>query len=688
MVAVGAARGLWGDGQVVASEALGGAGDVIGDGLKEGLVDGATVTLAPGSRFLRLRLALGTYYNPDGNQFSYKIDGLDKDWNYLGTNRELRLDRLPAGPYVLHLRGADERGNWSERTIALQLIVQEFWYRRWWAYLIYAALFVAGSYFFYRFQLSRGIAEKETQRLQQLDAFKSRFFANISHEFRTPLTVIIGLVGSLRTHFTTGAKTEFANSAEMIRRNGQQLLNLVNQLLELSRVESGKLELSPSNGDLIAFLRYQLESFHSYAETRGIRLQFESGPPELMMAFDHEKVQTILINLISNALKFTPPDGQIVVFVTAGPERQPPEQVIIHVRDTGAGIPADRVHRIFDRFYQVDDSNTRKGEGTGIGLALVQELVKLMKGQVTVDSTPGAGTDFQITLPYAPPLPGLQPAPAPLVTEKGFTENDFPPVDENSDDDQRPLLLVVEDNPDVRYFIAECVKDEYRVLTAKDGAAGIEKAIERIPDIIVSDVMMPEKDGFELCETLRNDERSSHIPIVLLTARADFESRIAGLKRGADDYLAKPFEPEELLVRLENLVKLRRRLQQRYAALPYEAPAPSDDPALVLEDAFLLKIRGVVEAHLSETDFEMPQLERALGMSRSQVFRKVKALTGASPSVLIRSIRLHKGKELLQDTSLTIAEVAYEVGFSTPAYFSTSFLEEFGKTPSAWREGN
>ncbi len=277
--------------------------------------------------------------------------------------------------------------------------------------------------------------------------------------------------------------------------------------------------------------------------------------------------------------------------------------------------------------------------------------------------------------------------PAAPVVENFSTEKGIPPVAEDDEEDRRPLLLIVEDNPDVRFFIATCVTSDYRVLFAENGAAGIERAIERIPDIIVSDVMMPEKDGFDLCEALKNDERTSHIPIVLLTARVDFESRIAGLRRGADDYLAKPFEPDELLVRLENLVKLRRRLQQRYGALAQLPPLPSDDPALVLEDAFLLKIRDVVEAHLSDTEFEMPQLERAMGMSRSQVFRKVKALTGASPSVLIRSIRLHKAKELLQDHALTIAEVAYEVGFSTPAYFSTSFLEAFGKTPSAWREG-
>jgi len=663
---------------------------------QEGIVDGSVVTLEPGSRFLRLRLALGTFYNPGGNQFSYKIDGLDKDWNYLGVNRDLRLDHLPTGTHALHLRGADSRGNWSSREITLHLIVREVWYKRWWAFLLYAGLVAAAGFYFYRFQLRRNLAEKETQRLQQLDAFKTRFFTNISHEFRTPLTVILGMVEPLKKHFAKGAAGEHAHAAELIRRNSRQVLNLVNQLLDLSRLESGNLSLTCSDGDLTAFLRYQVESFLSYAQTRDIELHFHSELPYLEMAFDQEKIQTIFVNLISNALKFTPAGGHVDVRMTLddvqlgnhGPEIvHRTSSVVIQVSDTGTGIPEEHLSRIFDRFYQVDDTTTRKGEGTGIGLALVQELVKLMQGTISVESTPGQGTVFHITLPYMPPKAPLRTgAHAPLPAETHFP-GDLPPIAEDTgEDDQRPLLLIVEDNPDVRFYLAECVKNVYRVVTAENGAVGIQKALERIPDIIISDVMMPEKDGFDLCESLKTDERSSHIPIVLLTARADFESRIAGLKRGADDYLAKPFEPVELMIRLDNLVQQRRRLQQRYAAMPLPL-APTEDPELVLEDAFLLKIREIVEANLSDSEFDMPQLEQALGMSRSQVFRKVKALTGASPSVLIRNIRLHQAKALLRDNTLTIAEIAYEVGFSTPAYFSTSFLEAFGKTPSEWRQG-
>ncbi|MBK7939878.1 MAG: hypothetical protein IPJ82_23585 [Lewinellaceae bacterium] len=431
----------------------------------EGILDGSVITVVPGSRFLRLRLALGSYHHSGGNQFSYKIDGLDKDWNYLGSNRELRIDRLPPGAYTLHLRGADNRGNWSSREIALHLVVQEFWYKRWWAYLLYTGIVAAAGFYFYRFQLARRIAEKETHRLQELDVFKSRFFTNISHEFRTPLTVILGMVESLKKYFASGAKADHDQAAEMVRRNSRQLLNLVNQLLELSRLESGKLKLNLANGDFTAFLRYQLESFHSYAQTRRIRLHFQSEVSELDMAFDQEKIQTILVNLISNALKFTPEGGQIDLRfamdnlpLEGNENTRRPASVYIQIADTGAGIPEDKLGRIFDRFYQVDDSTTRKSEGTGIGLALVQELVKLMNGTISVESRPGAGTTFHITLPYTPPSPAFQPLAISQATGDTRVEYEVAPFDDPEEEDHRPLLLITEDNPDVRFYIAECAK--------------------------------------------------------------------------------------------------------------------------------------------------------------------------------------------------------------------------------------
>lgn len=647
------------------------------------LLASGKITMQPDDRYFQLEFALLDYFSPKKAIYAYMMEGIDEDWNIL-SEPLLRLSGLPYGAHRLKIRAQSADGIWAKNELEYQLLVLPPVYLRWWFLLLVAGALLCGGFYFYRFQLNRRLAQKEAQRLQQLDAFKTRFFTNISHEFRTPLTVILGMAESLKND--TGSKREL--SAEMILRNSRQLLNLVNQLLDLSRVESGKLQLSPSNGDLASFLQYQLESFHSYAQTRGISLVFNSRLAHLPMAFDHEKIQTILANLVSNALKFTPEGGQIALDLHTDPpdNGQHPAQVMFELSDTGAGIPEDQLDRIFDRFYQVDDSLPRKGEGTGIGLALVQELVKLMQGNITVGSEPGKGTVFRVALPFTPPLAQLQSYAGADNLKQGFPIPVAPePEEALADEDRRPLLLIVEDNPDVRFYIAKCVRNEYRVALADNGAEGIRQARDLVPDIVISDVMMPEKDGFELCETLKSEEATSHIPVVLLTARADFESRIAGLKRGADDYLAKPFEPAELLARLENLVKLRRLLQQRYAGMP-ALPTSGDDPALAQEDAFLLRFREAVEARLSDPEFDIPQLERALGMSRSQIFRKVKALTGRSPSIFIRNLRLHKAKELLLNSELAISEIAYEVGFSTPAYFSTTFLDAFGKTPGEFRK--
>jgi len=409
-------------------------------------------------------------------------------------------------------------------------------------------------------------------------------------------------------------------------------------------VESGKLEVSPANGDLAAYLRFQLESFHSYAETRGISLHFRSELTQLPMAFDHEKIQAILVNLISNALKFTPNGGQIVLALHTYPPNhaQHPSQVILELSDTGAGIPPDQLGRIFDRFYQADDSSTRKAEGSGIGLALVQELVKLMQGRITVESTPGQGTTFRVTLPFTPAAAQLQ-----SYAETLTQATDFPipvvqePLEALTDEDQRPLLLIVEDNPDVRFYITECVREDYRVALAGNGAEGIHQARELVPDIIISDVMMPEKDGYEVCDTLKNDERTSHIPIILLTAKADNASKIAGLRRGADAYLAKPFDVAELLVRLKTMVERQQRMIAYFskkAGPEPDAATPKQKEAYELEHAFIRKVRQIIEENFANENFALPQLCEALNMSRSQLFRQ-----SDCSGLLVLSIRSFPG---------------------------------------------
>ena len=518
------------------------------------------------------------------------------------------------------------------------------------------------------------------EKLKELDALKSNFFANISHEFRTPLTVISGMTDQIEK-----APDKWVDKGvKMIRRNTDSLLEMVNQILELRKLESGKMSLKLERGEVLHFISYLVESFQSLAESRNIELQLQTDISRLIMDYDPEKLQRILYNLLGNAIKFTPPGGQVFLIVNSDEEH-----LFLQVKDTGVGMKEEHMSRIFDRYFSLEAVDARKDMGTGIGLSLVKELVKLMAGEIQVDSREGSGTTFLVKLPlrtdgvvdFDPETP--QQAASPLrPAVKGLTPT-APMVSsaagEEADSDL-PQLLIVEDNLDVAQYLVACLEDRYQLFLAADGREGINLAIEKVPDIIISDVMMPEKNGYELCDTLKKDERTSHIPIILLTAKADIESKISGLEKGADAYLAKPFNRDELYVRLNKLLELRRKLQEKYSNLE-EQPTP-----VSLEDEFITRVRSEIEQNLDDEFFGIPELCQSIGMSRAQLHRKLKALTGKSTSHYVRSIRLYHARNILLNSDLNIAQVAFEVGFSDPKYFSRVFNEEYGITPKAFRE--
>jgi signal transduction histidine kinase/CheY-like chemotaxis protein/AraC-like DNA-binding protein len=583
---------------------------------------------------------------------------------------------------------------------------------------------------------SRLLQEKnqvEADRLQELNDFKGHFFTNITHEFRTPLTVILGMgeqtkaeiekleIGKLKPEHGGGSISNFQfliSNMGLIRRNGESLLRLINQLLDLAKLESKTLKINYVQGDVLPYLRYISESLHSYANAQNVMLRVESDQAGIVMDYDPERLLQIVHNLLSNAIKFTPSGGKVVLRLTMDDGRQTerpstvsrPPSAVITVTDTGAGIPPEDLPNIFDRFFQASNLEKAKAGGTGIGLALTKELVQAMGGEINVESEVGKGAVFTVRLPIT--IKAAASAGVTWNVPKSGGDFKLPPdlphkspLDLLPAADDSQSILIIEDNPDVVEYLAACLTSHpapllagegpgvrYALDFAYNGRAGIEKALETIPDLIVSDVMMPEKDGFEVVEALKNDERTSHIPIILLTAKADVESRLKGLRRGADAYLSKPFHQEELLVTVANLLEMRRKLQERFRIGDYglrigEVPENSEieNPQSEIEDVFLQKFRSVVEANLSDLDFEMPQLERALAMSRSQIFRKVKALTGKSPSLFIRCIRLHHGRHLLQTTTLTVSEIAYEVGYSALNNFSDAFFEEFGERPTGMR---
>ena len=535
----------------------------------------------------------------------------------------------------------------------------------------------------------KAVVEKQKEKLEVLDEAKSRFFTNISHEFRTPLTIIYGMIGQINEK----PDLWLERGTKMIKQNTAGLLNLVNQLLDLRKLESNELKVDMVNGDVVQYLRYISESHQSYAEQKGLQLHFLVTEEEIKMDYDPDKLLRIISNLLSNAIKFTPDGGNIYCQIDKKNLDGRPA-LRIRVQDTGVGIPEKDLPHIFGRFYQADVASPRRGEGTGIGLALARELVKILGGNIRVESTVGKGSAFTIELPIANasliPAEGANGSLEKMnrvekaIIEPALANPDLMDSTTGFGTAGKPSLLIVEDNPDVRQYLIACLEDDYQLTLAENGRIGIEMAIEQVPDLIVSDVMMPEKDGYELTTTLKNDERTDHIPIVLLTAKADFDSRMSGLEKGADVYLAKPFEKRELLVRLEKLLELRRKLQARYAGW-VKVAEDAGEPAAP-EHPFLQKFHGLIEEEMSNAELDMEKLCRSLGMSRSQLFRKAKALTDKSPTVLIRSIRLQKGRELLATSELTISEIAYEVGFTSLNYFSAAFFEEFGVRPSSFRK--
>ena len=564
----------------------------------------------------------------------------------------------------------------------MPIIVSPPWWQTWWAYLLYFLVTAGIVYGVYRFQLQRKMAEQEADRLREMDELKTRLYTNITHEFRTPLTVILGMADEIRNSLPAHEAQRFEMPLNMIDRNGNELLRLVNQMLDLAKAESGRLSVKMAQSDVIPFLKYMVESYESMAKAKGIGLAFQTHLKELAMDMDAEKLFAIVSNLLSNAIKFTS-EGE-VVFDVDQEIINGKNWLLMELRDTGKGISKNDLPYVFDRFYQVDDSVTQAGEGTGIGLALTKELTELLGGSISVKSQLGEGTTFEVKLPVTR---NAQPMKSPMlemlttVQASNVGVSHTPPVfNENKN---APVVLIVEDNPDVAAYLVQCLKENYQALLAENGAIGIEKAIEHTPDIIISDVMMPEKDGFELCAVLKKDIRTSHIPIILLTAKATQEDRIAGLQQGADAYLAKPFNKAELFTRLQQLVELRKRLQEKYGSnlLPALPAKPTEDPNAV----FLQNAAQAIFEHLDDSTFNAASLAKSLGMGQSNIYKKLKALTGKSTAVYIRSVRLHQARELLRTTHKNVSEIAYETGFNDPAWFSRVFKEEFGHAPSEGR---
>lgn len=634
--------------------------------------------LAHHQNLLSFEFGLMDFTNPVKNRYRYQLEGIDQDWVEAGTQRFASYAHLSSGNYTFRVIGSTNGEQWSQ-PVALQFYIYPPFYLSWWAYAIYGLIISGLVYFWYKIQLNRVRLEeqvlyqgREATRLAELDTLKTRFFTNISHEFRTPLTLLLGPIADLVKKYPQ------ETLLPLMQRNASRLQTLINQLLDLSKLEAGEMELQLEEGDLARFMNNMLASFESLAQSRNIQFEHIQSHINFNTGFDADKLEKILSNLLSNAFKFTSSGGKVNLRV-----EYLPQNLKICLQDNGIGIAAERLPRIFDRFYQVDDSQKRNYEGTGIGLALVKELVTVLQGEIQVESVEGEGTTFILNLPHKPYSDRAVAAvaqefghPVRFVGLAAVVEPNMTPVSA-----ERETLLIVEDNDDLRAYIQEIFTQNYQIIVAKDGQEGLERALEFLPDLVICDLMMPRLDGLGFCQAIKTNLLSNHIPVIMLTARITLEDRLEGLELGADDYLAKPFNRTELEFRVRNLIQQRQLLEQKYSLAN---PAEAKPRVPSMDEKFLQQTLEVMDQYLDQSSFDVEIFAQAMHMTPVQLRRKLKALTNQTITEYVRNHRLDKAAILLRSKAGTVSQIAYQVGFESLSYFSKMFFEKFGKSPSEW----
>ena len=631
------------------------------------------ITLPHNENTLSITMASLVFSSPYKNEFQYKLENHDENWIYSGNNHQARYTNLLPGTYKFLAKSSNYDGIWSEKPVSLEFTILSPWYLNAWAKFVYLLVFIfVISWIFYylkwRWQMKFLIRmkEEEASRLQEIDRFKTNLFTNISHEFRTPLTLIAGPVEKLMSQSDNPV---FRSNLNLIKQNSKRLLNLVDQLLEISKIKSGKLHLKVQKGNLSLLLQSIVTNFFYFAAEKDIKISSDI-PLMTEVWFDGDKIEKILSNLLQNAIKYGEPG-------TAVRLKAKIENDQLHLTVSNQSLVSytnEEISCLFDKFYKSDS----KSEGFGIGLPLVKDLVDISMGTIRLHLDKGACFRVEIKIPVQKYffLPEQ-------VLEEDAYDQDSIQIEiiagENS-----PLILVVEDNSQVRSFIVNELRIHYKILEADNGREGLFIALKKIPDLIISDVMMPEMDGIVLCEKLKKDEKTSHIPIILLTAKSEEENILKGLEVGADDYMLKPFSTKQLLVRIEKLIEVRRNLRVRYSnkvnISPKEIAITSTD------ELFLKKIQRIVDEDLGDSNFTVDEFCKKLGMSRMQLHRKLTALTGLSTSAFIRDQRLRMAIQRLEKSGESISEIAYAVGFSSPSYFIKCFKESYGVTPSDFLE--
>jgi signal transduction histidine kinase/DNA-binding response OmpR family regulator len=697
----------------------------------------------PGDRFFRLEFSLLAYEDLRGVQYAYKVEGVDREWVYQKENT-LRFSRLPYGRHLLRIKGQSADGQWSEKELAIAVVMVRPFYLRKWFLVLAAVFFLASGSLYYKWrtgllkkhqmELEKMVSdrtrqvesdkrtiEQQAEELKSLEKLKSRFFANVSHELRTPLTLMLGPIGSvLKTGELGHRNFTLLKKAQL---SGKEMLKLVGNILDLSKLESGKMLLFSETAAFLPFIRQTISSFESHAERQGVQFIFEyKAREELQLRLDREKMKTVLHNFLSNALKFTPEGGAVTVKV-----EDLAHSMRLSVADTGRGIHPDDLPHVFNRFYQASRSPDGTSEvpaegGTGIGLAYCQEIARLMEAKIWTES-PAPGTDegsaFYFEFPKKETLGTIENEEFRMKNEE-LLEPDNNPLPKESfgqfsiQNSELPTVLIVEDNYSLRDYLENILSPHYRVFTAENGKAAIE-VLSPLPasppvggggdspplapsppgragvGLILSDIMMPVMDGFQLLEKLKGSDEWRNIPVIMLTARADISDKLKALRIGVDDYLLKPFEEEELLVRIDNLLKNYQKRQQ-YVQPPEEpevagtteaGKAASPPPVSAEDQQWLEQLETLVQQRMDDPGLKAEILAGELATSRRNFFRRVKQLTGLTPNEYLREVRLQAARRMLETKEhTTVKAVAFAAGYHKVKHFSTIFRQRFGRPPS------
>lgn len=611
--------------------------------------------------------------NPENIKYAYTFD--DEEWKVTDLQTAY-FTNIPYGHHQLRVKTLTDAGNLEDfsPTTVIAIYIRPPWYLRWWAYGLYILLFFAALYGIYFLLLKRKLALAEAESTKELDAVKSKMYANISHEFRTPLTLIGGFANKLIRN--TNLRASEIEDVEGIKQSNNRLLNLVDQMLDLVSLDGKQMQANYKKGDMVGFVNKCVMLYKSYSDSKEQRLQFNSEINELIMDIDDDKIQKILNNLLSNAIKFTPRNGTVKVQLLRNGQN-----ILLKVSDTGKGIPADELPYLYDRYYKTFDLDHNLG--SGIGMALTQELVTLLNGSISVQSEAGKGSCFSISLPITHTIT----TDTELVYAQAFVEKS---IAQTFIANEQPMsgqqtILVVEDNLDVRNYLADLLSPSYKIISAEDGVEGLKIAKKKTIDFLLCDLMMPRMDGFEFCKKIKDDVQTSHIPFIMLTANTEHSNKLIGYKLGVDAYLTKPFHEQELLVIIENLLQKRKQQIDYFSTLlELKKPQTKETDIRQLDVNF---IKDIQEIALQKA--ELPPVEtiaRNLLLSRSQLHRKIKVLTGMSITNYINHVRIEKSKELLTGTSLTISEISYELGYDNVSYFSKLFKKQTGVSPSSYRE--